>query len=190
MNDSQARPLQAFSGREADQMSKQLIQRGRRGLRVACALTALGAVAGCASPPAYTAVNHQRVVPLATGDVWRRLHAFLQDEGMAVVSEDAAAGIIDAHQAEVGKGVLAAYADCGREPSLLHPMQRQTVDLTILVKPAPDGSQVTANAAFSQTLKSRGAGSLTVACGSKGVLEAAVLNVASGQPMEAAVIPQ
>ena len=64
------------------------------------------------------------------------------------------------------------------------------MDLTILVKPGPDGARVTANAAFSQTLRSRRAGALTVACNSNGVLESAVLNVASGQPMEAAVVPQ
>ena len=147
-------------------------------------------LAGCAQPPVYTAVNHQRVVPLATADVWRRLHSFLQDQGIAVVSEDATAGVIDARQASSGKGLLASYADCGGGFDLMHTLQRQTLDLTILVKPAPDGAKVTANAAFSQTLRSRRAGALTVACNSNGVLESAVLNVASGQPMEAAVVPQ
>jgi hypothetical protein len=165
------------------------------GRRMRCgAMLALSAaaLAACARPPAYTAVNHQRVVPLAVADVWKRLHDFLQDEGIPVVSEDPAAGIIDARQAEMGKGLLTSYADCGGAgaDSLLHPMQRQTMDLTIMVKPAPEGSQVTANAAFSQTLRSHHAGALTVACDSKGVVEAAVLNVASGQPMEAAVIPR
>ena len=157
---------------------------------IVATLPLLLGLAGCAQPPAYTAVNHQRVVQLATGDVWRRLHAFLQDQGIAVVSEDAAAGVIDARQASSGKGLLASYADCGGGFDLMHTLQRQTMDLTIMVKPAPDGAQVTANAAFSQTLRSRRAGSLTVACNSNGVLESAVLNVASGQPMEAAVVPQ
>ena len=152
--------------------------------------SALLALAGCAQPPTYTAVNHQRLVPLAAEDVWRRLHAFLQDQGIAVVSEDVAAGTIDARQAASGKGLLASYADCGGGIDLMHTLQRQTLDLTILVKPGPDGARVTANAAFSQTLRSRRAGALTVACNSNGVLENAVLNVASGQPMEAAVIPQ
>ena len=146
--------------------------------------------AGCAEPPPYTALNHQRVVPLAAPDVWRRLHAFLQDQGISVVSEDVAAGTIDARQAVAGKGLLASYADCGGGFDLMHTLQRQTLDLTILVKQAPDGARVTANAAFSQTLRSRRAGALTVACNSNGVLESAVLNVASGQPMEAAVIPR
>ena len=150
----------------------------------------LAGIAGCAEPPAYTAVNHQRVVQLATADVWRRLHAFLQNQGISVVSEDAAAGTIDARQASSGKGLLASYADCGGGMDLMHTLQRQTMDLTILVKPAPDGAQVTANVAFSQTLRSRRAGSLTVACNSNGVLENAVLNVASGQPMEAAIVPR
>ncbi len=150
----------------------------------------LVALAGCAQPPVYTALNHQRVVPLAAADVWRRLHAFLQDQGIAVVSEDVAAGTIDARQASSGKGLLASYADCGGGFDLMHTLQRQTMDLTIRIRPAPDGAQVTANAAFTQTLRSRRAGALTVACNSNGVLESAVLNVASGQPMEAAVIPQ
>ena len=150
----------------------------------------LAGLAACAQPPAYTAVNHQRVVQLASADVWRRLHAFLQDQGISVVSEDAAAGTIDARQAAPGKGLLASYADCGGGMDLMHTLQSQTMDLTILVKPAADGAQVTANAAFSQTLRSRRAGSLTVACNSNGVLENAVLNVASGQPMEAAIVPQ
>ena len=162
----------------------------RRLDRIAATLPLLLGLAGCAQPPAYTAVNHQRVVQLATADVWRRLHAFLQDQGIAVVSEDVAAGVIDARQASSGKGLLASYADCGGGFDLMHTLQRQTMDLTIMVKPAPDGAQVTANAAFSQTLRSRRAGSLTVACNSNGVLESAVLNVASGQPMEAAVVPQ
>ena len=150
----------------------------------------LAALAGCAQPPAYSAVNHQRVVPLAAADVWRRLHAFLQDHGIPVVSEDISAGTIDARQAAPGKALLASYADCGGGFDLMHTLQRQTLALTILVKPTPDGARVTANAAFSQTLRSRRAGALTVACSSNGVLESAVLNVASGQPMEAAVIPQ
>lgn len=148
------------------------------------------ALAACAQPPPYVAVNHQRVVALAAPDVWRRLHAFLQDQGIAVVSEDLAAGTIDARQAASGKGLLASYADCGGGVDLLHTLQRQTMDLTIRVRPDPDGAQVTANAAFSQTLRSRRAGALTVACNSNGVLESAVLNVASGQPMEAAVVPR
>ncbi len=165
----------------------------RRPYRITPALPlwiSLLALAGCAQPPTYTAVNHQRVVPLAASDVWRRLHAFLQDQGISVVSEDAAAGVIDARQAASGKGLLASYADCGGGIDLMHALQRQTMDLTILVKPGQDGAQVTANAAFSQTLRSRRAGALTVACHSNGVLENAVLNVASGQPMEAAVVPQ
>ena len=149
---------------------------------------ALATLAGCAAPPRYTAVNHQRVVPLAAPDVWRRLHAFLQDQGISVVSEDIAAGTIDARQAASSRGLLSSYADCGGGMDLMHTLQSQTLDLTILVKPAPDGARVTANAAFSQTLRSRRAGVLTVACNSNGVLENAVLNVASGQPMEA--IPQ
>ncbi|WP_174301282.1 hypothetical protein [Caulobacter sp. S45] len=148
------------------------------------------ALAGCAQPPAYVAVNHQRLVPLTAADVWRRLHLFLQDQGITVVSEDAAAGTIDARQAVSGKGLLVSYADCGGGFDLMHTLQSQTLNLTILVKPASDGAQVTANAAFSQTLRARRAGALTVACHSNGVLESAVLNVASGQPMEAAVIPQ
>ena len=147
-------------------------------------------LAGCATPPAYTAVNHQRVVPLASAEVWRRVHAFLQDEGISVVSEDAAAGLIDARQSVSGKGLLAAYADCGERLDLLRPLQRQTLGLTVRVTPTPDGTQVVANAAFSQTLRDRRSGALTVACRSNGVLEDAVLNVASGQPMEAATIPQ
>ena len=108
-----------------------------------------------------------------------------------MVSEDTTAGVIDARQEVTGKGLLASYADCGSQGGVLPtPLQHQTMDLTIRVQPEPDGAEVTANAAFSQTLHARRAGSVTVACASNGVLEAAVLNVASGQPMEAAVIPR
>jgi hypothetical protein len=165
-------------------------RRGRIAWRRPGLVIVLAALAGCARPPVYTAVNHQRIVPLSTADVWRRLHAFLQDQQIAVVSEDAAAGTIDAERSAPGQGLLAYYADCGSGGGLLHPLQKQTLALTVLVQPSPDGAKVTANAAFSQTLRERRAGALTVACTSKGVLEAAVLNVASGQPMEAAVVPQ
>ena len=154
------------------------------------AVIGMAGVIGCAEPPRYAAVNHQRVVPLGVSDVWRRLHAFLQDQGMSVVSEDVAAGLIDARQTTSSRGLLASYADCGGGMDLMHTLQHQTLDLTIRVRPAPEGAEVTANAAFSQTLRSRRSGAVTVACDSNGVLEAAVLNVASGQPMEAAVIPQ
>ena len=163
----------------------------RRRTPAALALIAAAALAGCTEAPRYVAVNHQRVVPLTVADVWRRLHAFLQDQGISVVSEDPAAGLIDARQTAPSKGLLASYADCGGGGlDVMHVMQRQTMDLTIRVRPAPEGAEVTANAAFSQTLRSRRAGAVTVACDSNGVLEAAVLNVASGQPMEAAVIPR
>lgn len=144
---------------------------------------------GCASTPSFVAVNHQQIIPLPEAEIWRRLHAFLQDQNISVISEDAAAGVINARQAVLGHGLLTSYADCGGG-GLLHPLQRQTLDLTILLKPAPDGSKVTVNAAFSETLSSRRAVALTIACRSNGVLEAAVLNVASGQPMEAAVVPR
>ena len=147
-------------------------------------------MSACASPPAYVAVNHQRLVPLAAPDVWRRLHEFLQDQGIHVVTDDIAAGIIDARQEVAGKGLLASYADCGGQGGPLHPLQRQTLDLTVRVKAEPDVSEVRADPAFSQTLRARRAGALTVACVSNGLLENAVLNVASGQPMEAAVIPR
>ena len=166
--------------------------RALRHLAVVAALSlgALPWLQGCAQPPVYTAVNHQRVVPLAAPDVWRRLHGFLLDQGIHIVSEDPGAGILDAQQAVAGKGLLGSYADCGQGVDLLHTLQRQTLDLTIRVTPTPEGSQVIANAAFSQTLRARRAGVLTVACRSNGVLEDAVLNVASGQPMQAAPIPQ
>jgi hypothetical protein len=150
-------------------------------------------LAGCASQPRYVAVNHQRVVPLASTDVWKRVHQFLADENISVTSEDIASGIIDAERSVNGRGSLTGLANCGEKP--LHSANRQTLKLTILVKTAPEGSQVTANAAFTETLASmfqshQAAAALTVACPSTGVLEAAVLDVASGQPMEAAVIPQ
>jgi hypothetical protein len=160
---------------------------------VAClAAAGLASLAGCASQPRYVAVNHQRVVSLASTDVWKRVHQFLADENISVTSEDIAAGIIDAERSVNGRGSLTGLANCGEKP--LHSANRQTLKLTILVKSAPEGAQVTANAAFTETLASmfshQPAAALTVACPSTGVLEAAVLDVASGQPMETAIIPQ
>ncbi len=147
-------------------------------------------LAGCSAPPPYRAVNHQVVVPLAAADVWRRIHAFLQDQGIRVVSEDPAAGLIDARQEVAGRGLLASYASCGGQGAFSRGQPRQTLSLTVRIRPTFDGAEVTANALFAQTLTARRAGAVTVACPSKGVLEDAVLQVASGQPMEAAVIPQ
>lgn len=159
---------------------------------VALALAGVVGLGGCVSSPQYLPVNHQRIVPLASTDVWRRVHQFLADEGIAVTSEDIAAGIIDAERSADGRGSLTGLADCGSRP--LHSTHRQTLKLTILVKTAPEGAQVTANAAFTETLAStlpaRKSAALTVACPSTGALEAAVLSVASGQPMEAAVVPR
>jgi hypothetical protein len=159
----------------------------------ALAVAGLGGLSGCASSSQpYVAVNHQRVVSLASTDVWRRVHQFLADEGISVTSEDIAAGIIDAERSANGRGSLTGLADCGERP--LHSTHRQTLKLTILVKTAPEGAQVTANAAFTETLAStlppRKTAALTVACPSTGVLEAAVLDVASGQPMETPIIPR
>src|ERR1700761_1610910 len=145
-----------------------------RKAHVAClALAGLAALAGCASQPHYVAVNHQRVVPLASTDVWKRVHQFLADENISVTSEDIASGIIDAERSVNGRGSLTGLANCGDKP--LHSANRQTLKLTILVKTAPEGSQVTANAAFTETLASmfqshQAAAALTVACPSTGVL--------------------
>ena len=163
------------------------VLRAWRSLAPAAVLTV---VAACSPPPPYRAVNHQIVVPLAAADVWRRIHAFLQDQGIHVVSEDPAAGLIDARQQVAGKGLLASYATCGGQGLLNRAEPRQTLDLTVRIRPTPDGAEVTANALFAQTLTARRAGAVTVACSSKGVLENAVLEVASGQPMQAAVVPQ
>jgi hypothetical protein len=161
----------------------------------AATLVAVGLVgmAGCASSPNFVPVNHQRVVPLASTDVWKRVHQFLADENISVTSEDIASGIIDAERSVNGRGSLTGLANCGARP--MHSANRQTLKLTILVKTAPEGAQITANAAFTETLAGvfashQAAAALTVECPSTGVLEAAVLDVAGGQPMEAAIIPR
>jgi hypothetical protein len=161
-----------------------------RAVLIACLAVGTGGLWGCASTPAVVPVNHQRIVPLASADVWKRVHQFLADEGISVSSEDMAAGIIDAERSASGKGTLTGLATCGSQPLPFQPLRKQTLKLTVLVKPVSDGAQVTANAAFTETLASRHTGALTVACPSTGVLEAAVLSVASGQPMEAAIIPR
>jgi hypothetical protein len=164
-----------------------MMNRVSRVVQAGAAAVAFAGLQGCASPPPAIPVNHQRIVPLAAADVWRRVHQFLADQGISVVSEDLKAGLIDASRSAATPGGLTGLAQCGSQP--LHPMRRQTLNLTVLIRPVPEGAEVTANAAFSETLASRRT-SLTVACTSTGVLESAVLAVSGGQPMEAAVIPR
>ena len=135
----------------------------------------------------YMPINYQRIVPMTTDEVWRREHAFLQDQGIAVVHEDLAAGIIDAQRSSAGTGSFKGLADC--RSKLFWRPDREITNLTVIVKPALDGAKVTANAAFLQTAKNKKKGLLSLDCVSQGVLEAAVLDVASGQPMESAVVP-
>jgi len=135
----------------------------------------------------FAPVNHQRVVPLSPADVWVRVHDFLQDEGFDVVKEDQATGMIESRRLTPKKGAIAHFADC---PSKLFWSTRHEVtDLNIIIKPAQDGSRVTVNAAFLEAGKPGKKGLPELACVSQGVLEGAVLDVAGGQPMEAAVIP-
>lgn len=140
-----------------------------------------------ASEIAYMPVNHQRVVPATTVEVWRRLHDFLEDQGISVVREDVAAGTIDAQRSVLGNGSFAGMAEC-RSKLFWHP-EREVTNLTVKIKPALDGARVTANAAFLQTAKTKKKGALSLDCTSNGVLERAVLDVASGQPMESAIVP-
>jgi hypothetical protein len=142
-----------------------------------------------AADVAFMPINHQRIVPSATaGDVWRRMHDFLQDQGYAVTREDLVAGTIDAQRSIQGQGSFRGLAQC---PSKLfwHP-QREVTNLTVLIKPATEGVKVTANAAFVQAEPTKKKGALSLSCTSTGVLERAVLDVAAGQPMESAVVPQ
>jgi hypothetical protein len=135
----------------------------------------------------YAPVNHQRVVPLSPADVWVRVHDFMQDEGFDVVKEDQASGVIESRRLTPKKGAFEHFADC---PSKLFWSTRHEVaDLNIIIKPAQDGSRVTVNAAFLEAGKPGKKGLPELACVSQGVLEGAVLDVAGGQPMEAAVIP-
>jgi len=152
----------------------------------------LAAALGAASPTVaadvgYAPINHQRLVQLSPAEVWSRVHDFLQDQGFDVVKEDQASGMIESRRLTPKKGALTGLADC---PSKLFWSTRHEVtDLNIIIKPAPDGSKVTVDAAFLRAGKPNSKGLPELACVSQGVLEAAVLDVASGQPMEAAVIP-
>jgi hypothetical protein len=104
-----------------------------------------------------------------------------------VVKEDQATGMIESRRLTPKKGAIAHFADC---PSKLFWSTRHEVtDLNIIIKPAQDGSRVTVNAAFLEAGKPGKKGLPELACVSQGVLEGAVLDVAGGQPMEAAVVP-
>jgi hypothetical protein len=135
----------------------------------------------------YAPINHQRVVLLSPSEVWSRVHDFLQDQGFNVVKEDQASGLIESRRMTPKKGALNGFADCPSK--LFWSTQHQVTDLNIIIKPATDGSRVTVNAAFFEAGKAGKKGLPELACVSQGVLESAVLDVASGQPMEAAVIP-
>jgi hypothetical protein len=156
---------------------------------VALLLTALGPAAGpsLAADVAYAPINHQRLVQLSPSEVWSRVHDFLQNQGFDVVKEDQASGIIESRRLTPNKGALAHFADCPSK--LFWSTKHQVTDLNIIIRPAPDGSRVTVNTAFLEAGKPGKKGLPELACVSQGVLEAAVLDVAGGQPMEAAVIP-
>ncbi len=140
-----------------------------------------------AAAPGYLPVNHQRVVPLPSQEVWRRVHDFLQDQGVSVVREDRAGGVIDARRSTPGRSALSGLAECS--PKLFFKTDRAVLELTVLVRPVDDGTRVTVNAAFLELGRPGRRGTPGHACTSNGVLEAAVLDIASGQPMESAVVP-
>ncbi len=155
----------------------------------ALVLAAMATVAGpsLAADVGFAPINHQRLVQLSPSEVWSRVHDFLQDQGFDVVKEDQASGLIESRRLTPKKGALAHFADCPSK--LFWSTKHQVTDLNIIIKPAPDGSRVTVNAAFLEAGKPGKKGLPELACVSQGVLESAVLEVAGGQPMEAAVIP-
>ncbi|MHB8286232.1 MAG: hypothetical protein ACYDD1_16365 [Caulobacteraceae bacterium] len=151
-------------------------------------LLALAAPAQAADV-AFVPINHQRIVPGATSmEVWHRVHDFLQDQGYAVSREDVTAGTIDSQRSVLGTGTFKGLAEC-RSKLFWHP-QREIASLTIIIKPATDGTKVTANASFVQAEQNKKKGALSLDCTTSGVLERAVLDVAAGQPMESAIVPQ
>jgi len=160
-------------------------------LRLAQALSVVACLAVAASALAadvgYAPINHQRVVQLSPSDVWGRVHDFLQDQGFDVVKEDQASGVIESRRLTPKKGALTHFADCPSK--LLWSTQHEVTDLNIIIRPAADGARVTVNAAFLRAGKPGKKGLPELACVSQGVLEGVVLDVAGGQPMEAAVIP-
>jgi len=142
---------------------------------------------GFAADVGFSPINHQRIVSFSPSEVWSRVHDFLQNQGFEVVREDQAAGLIESRRLTPAKGALNGFADC---PSKLFWSAQHTVtDLNIVIRPAAEGARVTVNAAFLKAGKPGKKGLPELSCVSQGVLEAAVLDVASGQPMEAAVIP-
>lgn len=146
------------------------------------------AAAAQAADIVFMPINHQRIVPTTTTEVWRRVHDFLQDQGYAVSREDLVAGTIDSSRSVRGSGSFKGLAEC-RSKLFWHP-EREIANLTILIKPAMDGAKVTANASFIQAEQNKKKGALSLDCTSSGVLERAVLDVAAGQPMESAIVPQ
>ena len=151
-------------------------------------LAVLAAVLCGGAAPGYLPVNHQAVVAAPSPEVWRRVHDFLQDQGVAVVREDGPGGAIDARRSTPGRSGLTGIAACS--PHLFFRTERAVLDLTVLVKPVEDGTRVTVNAAFLELGRPGRRGTPGHACTSTGVLEQAVLDVASGQPMEGAVVPR
>jgi len=163
----------------------------KRFLALTCAITACAVITIAASALAadvgYAPINHLRVVTLSPPEVWGRVHDFLQDEGFDVVREDKTSGVIESRRMTPKKGGLAHIADCPSK--MFWATQHEVTDLNIIIKPVPDGSRVTVNAAFFRAGKPGQKGLPALSCVSHGVLEGAVLDVAAGQPMEAAVIP-
>jgi hypothetical protein len=157
--------------------------------RVFALTCALATIAGpsIAADVGYVPINHQRVVSLSPSEVWSRVHDFLQDQGFDVVKEDQASGMIESRRLTPKKGALEHFADCPSK--LFWSTQHQVTDLNIVIKPAQDGARVTVKAGFLEAGKPGKKGLPEIACVSQGVLESAVLDVADGQPMEAAVIP-
>jgi hypothetical protein len=160
----------------------------KRLLALTCAITVIaGSTPSFAADVGYAPINRQRIVSLTPPEVWGRVHDFLQDQGFDVVREDQAVGLIESRRMTPKKGGLAHIADCPSK--LFWATGHEVTDLNIVIKPASGGSRVTVNAAFLRAGKPGGKGLPELACVSQGVLEAAVLDVAAGQPMEAAVIP-
>jgi hypothetical protein len=149
---------------------------------VLIALPARGADVG------FIPINHSRFSPLPPTEVWSRLHDFIQNQGFDVTKEDQSSGIIESRRQTGKSGGLKSFADCPTK--LFWSPKHEVIDLNILLKPTTDGTRVIVNAAFLQTGAPGKKGAPSLACVSQGVLESAVLDVANGQPMEAAIIPR
>lgn len=136
------------------------------------ALSLLGAVAACATPPQMHDVERSRTYNADFETTWRHAVQYFSSNGIQIKTIEKASGIIYAEQALVGND-LGTYADCGRPGMAI--VRGTMATFNVFIAENDGKTTVTVNTKYVQT-RQFDRNIWTVECTSAGGLERQVLS--------------